>query len=159
LFPYTTLFRSRDELPLADGTCVKLRVTALPEARLDRLAIATSHPPTLLRKWAGAWGEAEAAGLAVHDLASPPTILNVRFATGPVPRTVPHNAPGHAVFTGGRAELVHLLETRGDVWVQDAASGEAVERVAHMRPRVVMDLCAGQGTKTRQLAATLPRAR
>jgi 16S rRNA (cytosine967-C5)-methyltransferase len=149
----------RDEVPLADGTAVKLREAVLPEVRLDRLAVATSHPPALLRKWAGTWGESEAARRAAHDLVNPPTVLNVRFVKGPVAKTVPHGVAGHAVFVGGRDELVGLLESRADVWVQDAASGEGVASVAEMRPRLVMDACAGQGTKTRQLAATFPDAR
>jgi 16S rRNA (cytosine967-C5)-methyltransferase len=149
----------RDEVPLSDGTAVRLREAVMPEVRLDRLAVVTSHPPALLRKWAGIWGEIEAARRAAHDLVNPPTVLNVRFAKGAVAKTVPHSMEGHAVFMGGRGELVELLESRGDVWVQDAASGEAVARVAGMRPRVVVDACAGQGTKTRQLAATFPEAR
>jgi 16S rRNA (cytosine967-C5)-methyltransferase len=34
-----------------------------------------------------------------------------------------------------------------------------VAAAAHLEPEVVLDLCAGQGTKTRQLAATFPGAR
>jgi 16S rRNA (cytosine967-C5)-methyltransferase len=151
--------QANDEVPLADGTAVKLREAVLPEIRLDRLAVSTSHPPALLRKWAGTWGESEAARRAAHDLVAPPTVLNVRFANGAVPKTMPHSRAGHAVFVGGRGELVDLLKARPDVWVQDAASGEAVAGVASLRPRIVVDACAGQGTKTRQLAATFPQAR
>jgi 16S rRNA (cytosine967-C5)-methyltransferase len=150
---------ARDEVPLADGTCVKLREAILPEVRLDRLAVTTSHPPAVLRKWAGRFGEEEAARLATHGLVNPPTVLNVRFAKSAVPKTEAHGMPGHAVFLGGRSELVALLDSRADIWVQDTASGEAVASVANMRPRVILDVCAGQGTKTRQLAATFPEAR
>jgi 16S rRNA (cytosine967-C5)-methyltransferase len=148
-----------DEVPLADGTALKLREPVLPEGRLDRISVATSHPPAVVRKWAGVWGEGEAARRAAHDLVNPPTVLNVRFAKSPVPGTVPHSSPGYAVFIGGRRGLVELLATRTDVWVQDAASGEAVASAAQLRPRVILDLCAGQGTKTRQLAAAFPAAR
>jgi 16S rRNA (cytosine967-C5)-methyltransferase len=52
------------------------------------------------------------------------------------------------------------------VWVQDAASSLAVEHLRVMRggadwvgEGLIVDVCAGQGTKTRQLAAAFPKAR
>ena len=54
--------------------------------------------------------------------------------------------------------LGEMLSARDDVWVQDAASVLAIRSIADLRPRVVADVCAGQGTKTRQLAATFPDA-
>jgi 16S rRNA (cytosine967-C5)-methyltransferase len=43
--------------------------------------------------------------------------------------------------------------------VQDPSSAGAIRSIADLRPRLIVDLCAGQGTKTRQLAATFPEAR
>jgi len=43
--------------------------------------------------------------------------------------------------------------------VQDAGSSEAVLSVTDLRPRVIVDVCAGRGTKTRQLRALFPDAR
>jgi 16S rRNA (cytosine967-C5)-methyltransferase len=60
---------------------------------------------------------------------------------------------------GSRREaLIQFLRSRDDVWVQDPASSSAVQAAAHLRPRLVVDACAGRGTKTRQLAATFPEA-
>src|SRR5262249_2746188 len=75
----------------------------------------------------------------------------------PVPESLaPHDQHGSHLFTGSRAELVALLDSRCDLWVQDPASSRAIASVAHLRPSLVIDFCAGQGTKTRQLAATFP---
>ncbi len=151
--------QGRDQLPLGDGTAVVLRLLAFPEPMLERVAIATSHPVALVARWARAFGEEAALRLAIHGLVMPPTVLYTQFATAGVEGSVPHAEPGHCVFSGSRGELVRLLERERDVWVQDAASSKAVASVAGMTPAVVIDACAGQGTKTRQLAETFPKAR
>ena len=94
-----------------------------------------------------------------HGIAHPPIILNTAHAQSPLPETaVPHTVPGHHVFTGAHEELLDTLSQRSDLWVQDPASSLAVGSVADLRPRVIIDPCAGLGTKTRQLQATFPNA-
>jgi 16S rRNA (cytosine967-C5)-methyltransferase len=63
------------------------------------------------------------------------------------------------VASGARAWLTALLSARSDVWVQDPASSRALADIAGLSPGVILDLCAGQGTKTRQLSALFPNAR
>ena len=90
---------------------------------------------------------------------TPPTILNTSAAKEPLPETcIVHDAPGHHVFTGSRAELSEMLKSRDDIWVQDPASSLAVQSVLDLEPEVIIDACAGLGTKTRQLAAAFPNA-
>ncbi len=161
-----------DELPLADGTALGLTEAVMPEDELDRTAVATSHPADLLRAWETEVGLREARRVAMHGLVAAPVVLNTAHAKKGSEAGAPplaaltergalaaHSAPGHHVFTGTRAELVGLLCERPDVWVQDPAASRAVESVAGLKGvRVVVDVCAGQGTKTRQLAATFPEA-
>lgn len=153
----------RDELPLSDGTAVKLSRGVLPEDRWERLEVAASCPGWLLGKWRQEFGDDAGEALAVHGLVTPPTVLNTRFAQGEVAGTAAHEDPGHRVFVGRREDLGPLLAGRADVWVQDAASGRAVaaaaECVAGRRVGLVLDLCAGQGTKTTQLSWTFPGSR
>ncbi len=162
---YGRLFRPtwsnlRDELALEDGTALVLAGELLPADPHDRLAIVTSTPTPLLREWVKASSLREARPLAVHGLATPPTILNTSAAKQPLPEScVPHDAPGHHVFTGPRSELVQLLKSRSDIWVQDPASSLAVQSVLDLTPEIVIDACAGLGTKTRQLAAAFPNAK
>ncbi|MEX2217521.1 MAG: transcription antitermination factor NusB [Phycisphaerales bacterium] len=150
----------RDLIPLGDGRARRLTEAALPDDPADRLATATSHPRWVIDRWMAGHGMDTAASLALHSLAAPPTILNTAFAALPLPRGLaPHTAPGHHVFTGPRAALADLLSARTDLWVQDPASSRAIDDSRHLTPRTIVDLCAGQGTKTRQLAAAFPAAR
>jgi 16S rRNA (cytosine967-C5)-methyltransferase len=69
------------------------------------------------------------------------------------------------VWTGGFAGLSALLSAHPRLWVQDAASSHAVLGLAARlsargitSPMILVDLCAGRGTKTRQLSAEFPQA-
>ncbi len=151
----------RDELPLADGRALALAGPLLPEDEVERLGVAASVPPLLLRRWLERLPMREVRTLAMHALAHPPIILNTAHAGRDLldsPLLVAHDAPGHHVFTGTREQLVDLLRSRDDTWVQDPASSLAVSSVFDLKPALVLDLCAGQGTKTRQLAAAFPEA-
>lgn len=149
----------RDEIPLADGRALSLNAPILPGDTLERLSVVTSHPMALLRSWAKTLSIADTRRIALHDLVSPPTILNTLHATAPLPETTtPHILPGHHLFTGTHAQLSVLLRERHDIWAQDPASSLAVQSVGDLSPRLVVDACAGKGTKTRQLAATFPNA-
>jgi len=152
---------ARNELPLADGRATPLMQEVLPEDTYQRIAVATGHPVELLRLWSKSMALREVRALALHGIVRPPVILNSAHATSPLPEqsTEPHSAPGHHVFSGSRAELVRLLGERSDLWVQDPASSLAVESVTDLDPKLIVDACAGQGTKTRQLAETFPGAR
>lgn len=157
----------RDELPLSNGGTLQLAEPILPRDPLERLSVATSHPIELLRMWAKALSDAPATTpnalrrLALHSLTHAPVILNISHidpSAPPIPCTTAHIAPGHVVFSGPHDELTRMLKERDDVWAQDPASSLAVERVADLDPEVVIDACAGRGTKTRQLRAVFPRA-
>lgn len=158
----------RDELPIMvggtglGGASLESNVLVaqiLPEDPVDRLCIATSHPKALVEPWLKGYSMREVRRRCLHTLLDPPIVVNVTSACAPLPVCLsPHDVPGHAVFRGSRTELVAMLEERSDLWVQDAASSNAVASIAHLRPSLILDLCAGQGTKTRQLAATFPNA-
>ncbi|TVQ32977.1 MAG: hypothetical protein EA376_03955 [Phycisphaeraceae bacterium] len=155
----------RDELPMEDGSAIVLTREALPQDPLERLEAATSHPRELLRAWTKSMSMREARRLALHGLARPPVILNTAHLQAPLEddpdgafRFTQHMAPGHHVFEGPHETLVKLLRTRRDVWVQDPASSLAVMAVADLSPPLILDICAGRGTKTRQLEHTFPNA-
>jgi 16S rRNA (cytosine967-C5)-methyltransferase len=150
----------RDELPRAEGGAIGLAAPVLPADAMARLEVATSVPMDLLRSWSKSMNGIEVRRLAHHGLRSAPVILNAAHATAPLPpEAIVHSAPGHFVWTGSHDGLLDLLRSRNDVWVQDPASSLAVESAAHLTPTLIVDACAGQGTKTRQLAATFPGAR
>ncbi len=153
----------RDEWALPDGRALVLREEVLPESMSERLVMATSHPRALINSWLARWPLDQVQELAWHSLGPAPVILNTRYAAqggGELPEGLarPHQRPGHHVFTGNHAALLTLLRERRDVWVQDPASASVIAGAAHLRPRRILDICAGTGTKTRQLAATFPEA-
>ncbi|MEZ6243044.1 MAG: transcription antitermination factor NusB [Phycisphaerales bacterium] len=152
---------SRRQIPRSDGGAVELREDVLPSDPLERLATTTSVPVSLVAKWAKDFGEETARAMAIHTLVDPPIVLNVAHAASGIDDALAeaHESAGSAVFLGTRAQLGDLLASRADVWVQDAASCEAVRMVGDLTPSLIVDSCAGLGTKTRQLAATFPNAR
>ncbi|MFN7020769.1 MAG: transcription antitermination factor NusB [Phycisphaerales bacterium] len=163
---YTSL---RDELPLDDGRALVLREPILPEDDLDRLAIATSHPRDLLDHWSRSQAPAVVAARAMHDLVPPPTILNAVYAGVSTRNRLcvmdrasvsEHRTPGFFCWHGSHAALVELLQDCPDVWVQDPSSAAAILSIADLTPPParIIDYCAGQGTKTRQLAFQFPDA-
>jgi 16S rRNA (cytosine967-C5)-methyltransferase len=152
----------QDEIPLADGSCRVLREPELPEDKTERLAVATSHAPQLIKTWLEAHPPAKVIELALHALGPAPTILNTAHAEYlPLSpdEAAPHAQPGMLVYTGPRETLASLLGSRADLWAQDPASRLAVESIRDLQPRTIFDLCAGRGTKTRQLAAVFPQAK
>jgi 16S rRNA (cytosine967-C5)-methyltransferase len=154
-----------EQIPLADGRALALKGSKvrLPEEPLVRAAVVTSHPRVLLESWAAQFGVDMARNLAMHSLCEAPIILNTRFAGGGAGAwdsvTRPHAMSGCTVYAGPHEQLAGLLMGNARLWVQDPSAGEAVQSVAELSPTLVVDLCAGQGTKTRHLACAFPAAR
>ncbi len=156
----------RDELPMADGTAIVLRDSVLPEDEVERLGVATSHTRALIRAWVDRLGVPGAMAIAARSLVEPPVTLNVTHveqdaiaAFGEDLR--PHAEPGCRLFVGTRESLTDLLSVSPAVWVQDAGSQRPVRTLSAMglKPSLIVDACAGQGTKTRQLTMTFPDAK
>ncbi len=150
-----------DELPLATGEAVVLRGVQLPDHERERLAISTGMPTALITHIARLHTFDKARDVAMHGLLRPPVILNTSHATAPLPETglAPHAIPGHHVFSGTAHDLQTLLSQRSDIWAQDPTSSAACLLAAGTSVRVAVDVCAGRGTKTRQLRALFPDAK
>ena len=150
-----------DRIPTADGS-IQLAKACLPPAKrsVKLLAMATSHPVELVRSWIDAYGEETARALAMHDLGSAPTIVNGTYTDQTQhDMATPHVNDGFFVWRGGRSNLIQLL-SNGQRWVQDPTSASVVPGLATKitDPKIVLDYCAGRGTKTRQLAKQFPNA-
>lgn len=152
-----------DAIPLSEGGAMTLVNVKLPDDPFYRLVIACSLPGSLLRSWEGlgGMGGIDVGTLARHTLMHPPTVCFVGDAPDILHdgRFQPHDSQQHAVYVGDRSDLGRALKENPGVWVQDAAASEVV---ANLEPRgegVIVDLCAGRGTKTRQLLRTFPQAR
>ncbi|MGD9691434.1 MAG: transcription antitermination factor NusB [Phycisphaerales bacterium] len=155
-----------DEIPLADGTALILKEERLHNDAMRRLEVATSCPLPLLRAWSKVLRTDQVRAMALHTIVKPPIVLNTAFVreegegeTGLADVTTAHSTPGHRVFTGTHDRLMRVFKGRADVWAQDAGSSAAVMMVSDLKPSVVIDVCAGLGTKTRQLFWTFPEAK
>jgi len=151
---------ARDQIPKSDGSAVKLTQGILPPNLGQRLSVIASVPVPAVERWVRSYGAEEATRLAMHTIVDAPVVLNATFArdASELPG-VAHESAGHLVYTGPVGELGGLLDGRDDLWVQDPSSSRTVEAIPACEPRIVLDLCAGQGTKTRQLSKRFAGAR
>ncbi len=137
-----------DRLPALDGSTITLTQPCLPKTDniLAHLVIATSHPLPLLQHWFKQFGRQQATALALHGLQNPPT-----FVTQDQPPRL---------WTESREALAEWLAQDSGRRVQDPASWASVAAAAELDPppASILDLCAGRGTKTRQLRALFPKA-
>ncbi len=154
-----------DEIPLATGEALVLSRSVLPETGPERVAAAVGLTPWFVKRLAEFHGgKAAAIAIAHHTLASPPTTLNAKYARSPLSQetlldlTPVPNREGLFFYEGQHRDLAKLLAARRDIWVQDVSSTDAIESIRDFRPDVIADVCAGQGTKSRQLRAMFPDA-
>lgn len=148
-----------DSIPLSDGSRLGLVGLELPPSGIIRLSVVCSIPTQLIQRWEKQFGDPTYQ--ALHTLVRPPTLVYVGHATAPIDDELlaVHDSPNHRVFTGSRTQLIHLLADRDDLWVQDAASSRVVDELdLGFKPELIVDMCAGQGTKTRQLCDKYPNA-
>jgi 16S rRNA (cytosine967-C5)-methyltransferase len=161
---------ARDALPLSEGGALRLTRAGLPEDAARRLSIAASVPKRVLEGWINRFGVAQARTLALHKLVTPPITLNTQFAPAATSHEllIPHDDPGCHVLAAEGSELTRVLRDLPDAWVQDASSTRVVRALASHAaadwfgppgPRLIVDLCAGNGTKTRHLARAFPNAK
>jgi 16S rRNA (cytosine967-C5)-methyltransferase len=148
----------RDELPLHDGRVLCLVKPVFDEDPLCRLGQQTSHPTVLLARWLQRYGFERTAQLATHGLIHPPNIV-AGLPAGHLPALTPHSQGGFAVLDGGRTEVEALLAEVPAARIQDPGAAAAVGATADLVPDLIVEVCAGKGTKTRQLAQLHPQAR
>ena len=130
---------------------------------LDRLALETSHPQWLIRRWANSWGFDETASFAhannemapvafriVNEPANQAEVLDAfQFAKAELLSSV--IAPG-AWRVRGAASLLQDLAHEGRIYIQDEAS-QLVSQVVDARSGDhVLDVCAAPGSKTTHIA-------
>ncbi|MDF1808847.1 MAG: transcription antitermination factor NusB [Phycisphaerales bacterium] len=149
-----------DAIPLSNGEGLLIEGLELPQSGLSRLSFACSISTQIIQRWEHQY--TDPTEMAMHTLCSAPTLLYTGCAKSPIEsdKLTPHESPNHSVYRGRRADLVELLHSRDDVWVQDAASSHVVDELEFNEDiKLIVDLCAGQGTKTRQLRARFPDAK
>ncbi|MFL6253930.1 MAG: 16S rRNA (cytosine(967)-C(5))-methyltransferase RsmB [Pyrinomonadaceae bacterium] len=135
------------------------------EDPLEKIAVETSHPPKLIRRWAAAFGIEEAAGLAKANNDSAPAAFRVNTLKADpealieklraeglslVPSRVAHGAWRVA---GGTSAALRGLAAEGLVYMQDEASQLVAHVLGAREGERVLDACAAPGSKTTHVAA------
>lgn len=149
-----------DMMPLEDGRVMQLTHNVFNADHMTRLAEQTSHGEDLLLHWMNAAGRLKAFDRAVHGLMNAPVVLtglaspDAAFAEF----LEPHHEPGFWIWKGTHVQLLALLSAHPDARVQDSGSARPVRLTESLKPAVILDACAGRGTKTRQLAQLHPQA-
>ncbi|MFI4916926.1 MAG: transcription antitermination factor NusB, partial [Phycisphaerales bacterium JB060] len=171
--PATEHVGKADRLPLHDGRAIQLTKDVFPTETLPWLEAALGVPRWLVERWHGRLGEAGAVEQALHTLVQPPVVINHAHAASdtedPDDWSVtlreghtlePHEREGLSVLGPPGASPRDMLRGRKDIWVQDATSAAALDVLddLDLKPGLIVDLCAGLGTKTRQLRAMFPEA-
>lgn len=164
--PERRFANDRALLPLSDGRAWRLAEPVFHGDSVTRLGQVGSIGRELLVHWIAAHGFTTATELAQHALVEPPILVADVPAEAAVEAALaPHDRGGWHVWTGGTEALLALLERHPGVRVQDPSSGDAVESSAEslkargLRPKTILDFCAGRGTKSVQLALRHPEAR
>ncbi|MFO0961810.1 MAG: transcription antitermination factor NusB [Phycisphaerales bacterium] len=153
-----------DRMPLPDGRVLQLTRPVFSQDLITRLSEQTSHGEELLLHWTNTAGRERCLARAAHGLTDAPTVIAGIGAAELAPGSPfaahlrPHGQPGFFLWEGDHAGLVALLAAAPHARVQDAASAQPVQLTQGMRPRLILDACAGRGTKTRQLAQLHPDA-
>lgn len=151
----------RDAIWLDDGASRRLTDPVLPSDRWKRWSVQCSVPEAIIARWRGAFGDEATRSLLLHALMRPPVMLNIEHMPDDPGHVVRACDGLHAVPACDPPTLAEFLARHANVWVQDAASAEPVRMLRELSsiPRLVIDLCAGRGTKARQLAHMFPHAR
>lgn len=153
----TDCLQRRDLVPLSDGRTLILGAEIFDEDEVLRLIQQTSHGKQLVEHWIGSHGFERTRQLCLHDLVIPPITITTQnpdeFKDEPVK---PHQKPGFYVWAGEPGKLSEFLSNHPDARVQDPGNAEPVARTAELTSDLIVDYCAGRGTKTRQLSEVHP---
>ena len=130
---------------------------------IERVAVATSHPPWLIERWTKAFGAEETEAFAQANNEPAPVafrIVNNRAQEAKLcerlrrsgAELIPSRVVSGAWRIAGAGTLLAESVAAGQVYVQDEASQLVAEALGARPGERVLDLCAAPGSKTTQIA-------
>lgn len=132
----------------------------LPDERRDPIAFMTtvlSHPQDVVERLITSFGIEEALRICRHDQCEPPIIVRLlplasvdQLAVDGV-TIVPHERSNLFVVDGATRAILARWAADGVAQAQDATSASTVGALDVRPGQLVLDRCAGRGTKTIQL--------
>lgn len=138
----------------------------LPDPAIDPreyARLAYSHPPELFDRLEQLIGAEKALRFCKHSNLAPPTILRMLNGTVPAQLQVegitftPHRASGMFVVKPTPHALLREWSFKGLAQAQDPTSAAVLERCDIQPGQIILDRCAGRGTKAMQIAERLGR--
>ena len=158
---------STDAFPLDGRRQMRLTKKIFSDPLKDltgHLSAVTSHPKELVQMFLDAWGKEKAMNILIADNARP--MITMRsddpdFIPADGSGLQAHQQKSWFVAAQGWSDQLRKLIAEGTLSPQDPTAGRAVQQLIQMldiqgkqQPRI-LDLCAGLGTKTVQLARAL----
>ncbi len=165
---------SRSSFPLDSQRRMVFDRAMFPDPHLNRighLAVVTSHPLALVDMLEKTMGSKQCQAILIGNNARPVITLradDAQFVPPPSAGLIRHESPGFFIAAEGWNDPIDALVATGRLSPQDPTAAEAVRAmVAALESRratlpsqlKLLDLCAGMGTKTLQMARALPCAR
>ena len=128
---------------------------------VEKLAVQTSHPFWLVKRWAESFGDKEAEAFARANNVVPPTAF--RVVNGDFQEILMQLREGGAIVepsrvaedawrVSGATSVLRELATTGKIYLQDEASQLVAQTVNVQAGERVLDLCAAPGGKTTLMA-------
>lgn len=157
----------RQMIPCEEGHIALGRIMLPPLNDMARYLEASCGVPwKLCARWIDTFGQDAAISVAHHATKQPPTIISMAAGSDEAlmlrdGAVTPHDRAGCFVWQGEGDALRSTLAANAQAIVQDPTAAEPVRYLASIlkeRPATIVDYCAGRGTKTRQLRASLPKA-
>ncbi|MBT4530255.1 MAG: hypothetical protein HOC27_03535 [Phycisphaerae bacterium] len=103
------------------------------------------------------FGEELAMCIGINSLVEPPIIVTCPSNCSLPKEVIPHIQDGFGVIPP-EINLSEMLQKNPNMRVQDPTSASSLSLVSKLHPKRILDLCAGRGTKTKQLRAMFPNA-
>ena len=130
---------------------------------IERIAVETSHPQWLIKRWANAFGFDEASRFAQANNANPTVAFRVvhnRESESEVIESIrkagvvvlPSTVTPGAWLVAGSANVVRELAIEGVIYLQDEASQLVGHILGAKEGERILDLCAAPGGKSTHIA-------
>ena len=123
----------------------------------DSIDYQTGFPRKSWKRLVGEFGEKNATTIAIGSLAEAPIIVTVPEGNELPSDIQPHEEPQFGVVPQG-VDIASLFFAQQNLRAQDPTSANALALIADLNPKRILDLCAGRGTKTKQLRTLFPDA-
>lgn len=123
----------------------------------DDIASATGFEEKVFARLQSQVGLEHANELAVNAIVEAPTVCSLPSGVS-MPTGVKQHIDPHCFLMPHDVDVAEFLSEHPDVRIQDSTSTKALSLCTLLRPLRILDVCAGKGTKTKQLRSMFPDA-